>query len=167
MKTTKIILSSALIALAVAVLPEATGQIDIYSAAFSSAANLTGFACEARSGSGASYYESAETIFEDEAGIENWMATPFENAAVEEYLRLEQWMAAPFEDAGAEEGLLLQEWMSVPFETTVAEDEIALETWMCAPFETTVAEDEIALEAWMCTPFEVKKTEGCMIAHNR
>jgi hypothetical protein len=172
MKTTKIILSSALIALAIAVLPEATGQIDVYAAAYSPAAYspaapLNGFTYEAFSGSGISHDERAEAIMEDGVEIEEWMAIPFEDAAVEEELFLEEWMTVPFENSVSEERLLLEGWMCTPFEKSVSEERLLLEAWMCTPFENSVAEERLLLEGWMCTPFELKETRGCMVAQNK
>ena len=76
--------------------------------------------------------ESAEVVFEEELSMENWMSAPFETNVYEEALTLESWMSAPFETGVYEEALSLESWMTTPFETELVEEEIAIETWMTA-----------------------------------
>jgi len=83
----------------------------------------------------------------------------------EEGLRLESWMTAPFESNLAEEELNVEPWMTAPFENDIAEEELFLESWMVAPFESNLAEEDLTLESWMTTPFEAaedSQIEECM-----
>lgn len=83
----------------------------------------------------------------------------------EEVLGLESWMTAPFESNLAEEELYVEPWMTAPFENDIAEEELFLESWMVAPFESNLAEEDLTLESWMTTPFEAaedSQIEECM-----
>ncbi len=61
------------------------------------------------------FTEQVEIIYEDELGMENWMTVPFESSVLENELVLESWMAEPFE-TGLEEELSIESWMTAPFE---------------------------------------------------
>ena len=97
------------------------------------------------------YTSNAEVMYESEIELESWMTMPFENMVTEEEMFLESWMTTPFEAAGYEKELSIEPWMTVPFEAVSAEDEIRLESWMTAPFkiESTVPDEELNMEAWM------------------
>ena len=73
------------------------------------------------------FAEQLEVIYEEELGIESWMATPFKSSLGEEELRLESWMTAPFETNFTEEEPTIESWMIVPFEE---DEDIEIEDWM-------------------------------------
>jgi hypothetical protein len=113
------------------------------------------------------YARQAEVIFENEIGMEHWMAVPFENSLAEEQVTFENWMADPFEAAPVEEEVQIESWMSTPFFESLSEEEVKLESWMTTPFESPFEEKVLCLEDWMTTPFEVEealKVDGWMIA---
>jgi hypothetical protein len=113
------------------------------------------------------YARQAEVIFENEIGMEHWMAIPFENSLAEEEVTLEEWMADPFESATVEEEVQIESWMTTPFFETISEEEVKLESWMTIPFEAGSLEPAMELEAWMTIPFEAEealRVEGWMIA---
>ena len=71
-------------------------------------------------------------------------------------LEVEEWMTAPFESTYYEEELVLESWMLSPFENTYYEEELLIESWMTKPFgsdEITeeLIEEEIEIEEWMTT----------------
>ena len=76
--------------------------------------------------------ESVDVVYEEELFTETWMSAPFETDLYEEALNLESWMSAPFETDVYEEVLVLENWMTSPFDTEIAEEEIAIESWMTA-----------------------------------
>jgi hypothetical protein len=80
------------------------------------------------------YTSNAEVMYESEIGLESWMATPFENMVTEEEMFLESWMTAPFEAAGSEKELSIESWMTAPFnvESPVSDEELNMEAWMIA-----------------------------------
>ena len=47
-----------------------------------------------------------------------------------------------------EEDLIMESWMSAPFESSVADAVLAVEKWMTTPFE---AAENIEIESWMTT----------------
>ena len=57
------------------------------------------------------------TSDESELVLEDWMTTPFNNI-VEEELMVENWMVSPFGLGAEQEALTLESWMSTPFEAT-------------------------------------------------
>ncbi len=91
---------------------------------------------------------TAEMIVEQELVMENWMAVPFGNSDLESDLDLEHWMAVPFEIGDENKDLCLENWMSVPFVANSIENDLCLENWMMIPFETT--RDNKA-ESWMAS----------------
>lgn len=93
-------------------------------------------------------YNSAEMIVEQELVIENWMTVSFENSASDNDLYLEHWMAVPFGSSDLESDLDLEHWMTVPFVAKSIENDLCLENWMMIPFETT--RDNKA-ESWMAS----------------
>ncbi len=56
--------------------------------------------------------DQVEIIYEDEIGLESWMTVPFETGLEDEELNLESWMTAPFEAA---EEIKIEEWMTAAF----------------------------------------------------
>ena len=73
--------------------------------------------------------EQADVVYEEELGMENWMATPFESTFDEEEICVETWMVSPFENTIVDEELILESWMTTPFEVA---EVIELEEWMTA-----------------------------------
>jgi len=59
--------------------------------------------------------DQVEIVYEDELGLESWMTAPFESSVVENELVLESWMAEPFEIGFAEEEIEIEEWMTAVF----------------------------------------------------
>lgn len=175
MKTTNILISTALVALATTsfgqpgsikerLFPNRTEQVQFLTAEYVAESNPPenrGFDLydrfnsnnddeyEAPVVSRTIYTSNVEVIYESEIGLESWMALPFENIVTEEEMYLESWMTAPFDETVYEEELSLESWMIAPFEAEPAQDEIRLESWMSAPFESTVAEEVLFLEEWM------------------
>ena len=94
--------------------------------------------------------DQVEIVYEDELGLESWMFAPFECDVCESELFLESWMTAPFESSVVENELVLESWMAEPFEIGFAEEELGIESWMTAPFE---AAEEIEIEEWMTAAF--------------
>ncbi|MFH0757478.1 MAG: hypothetical protein V2B15_09340 [Bacteroidota bacterium] len=74
-------------------------------------------------------YNTAEMILEQELVMENWMTIPFENSSPDNDLCLENWMSVPFEANSIENDLCLENWMTIPFETT---QENKAESWMAS-----------------------------------
>ena len=175
MKTTKIILSIALVALATVSLGQRTyvlerlfpdedpqiahftandeykkSRIEIWKH------NLHGWASEKMTWdvyqapvvSHTFYAEQVEVVYEEALELEGWMTRPFESSFAEEELNVESWMTKPFESSFAEEELNVESWMTKPFKGTFAEEELNVESWMTTPFEV---EDHIEIEAWMAT----------------
>lgn len=87
-----------------------------------------------------------EVVFDEEIVLERWMGSAFESGLAEEELFLESWMAVPFESGLSEEELCMEAWMAFPFEISAVDEELVLESWMTVPFETG---DEIRMERWM------------------
>ena len=52
-----------------------------------------------------------ELIMEQDQGLENWMVEPFE-ASIDKELSLEEWMTLPFESSIEEEQLRVESWMA-------------------------------------------------------
>ena len=103
--------------------------------------------------------EQADVVYEEELGLENWMSAPFESSVAEDELFLESWMSTPFECDVCDAELGLESWMTTPFEIGLAEEALFLESWMTTPFETGLAEEPLYLESWMTTPFETDAIE--------
>jgi len=53
-----------------------------------------------------------EIVYEQEMDMENWMSVPFENDVMESDLNLENWMSVPFEVSVEDEVLSLESWMA-------------------------------------------------------
>jgi len=104
MKTTKIILSIALVALT---------------------SNIFGRIVEPEAGNDCC---PTDLVIEQEMDLEKWMVAPFE-ASLETDLALENWMVAPFE-ASVEEELTMENWMAVPFE--ISDQQLYLDCWTAA-----------------------------------
>jgi len=68
-----------------------------------------------------------EIIYEQEMDMENWMIEPFESS-FENDLAMEEWMSEPFE-VYFESKLSLESWMLTPFEST---ENVVVEQWMAA-----------------------------------
>ena len=159
MKTTKIILSIALVTLTATsfgqlsnfkekLFAKRTNTVAIYTANYTNNESrietwmhdLRSWASERRTNDGVEapvvaesfVIESADVVYEETLTIENWMSAPFETDVYEEALTLESWMSVPFETGVYEEALNLESWMTSPFETGLVEEEIAIETWMTA-----------------------------------
>lgn len=67
----------------------------------------------------------------------------------QKFTGLESWMAVPFEIEVDEEELYVESWMTEPFETEVAEEELSLESWMFTPFYYDMADDELQQKDWI------------------
>ncbi|MCD4711410.1 MAG: hypothetical protein K8R52_11245 [Bacteroidales bacterium] len=61
-------------------------------------------------------------------------------------------------DVVYEEEYSTESWMSSPFESSVTEADLCLESWMLSPFESSVTENDLDIESWMTTPFEAAET---------
>jgi hypothetical protein len=55
-----------------------------------------------------------EMIYEKEVALESWMTEAFDTG-LENELQIEEWMTLPFSLADSEEELQLESWMSTPF----------------------------------------------------
>ncbi|MCK5138007.1 MAG: hypothetical protein KAR19_19640 [Bacteroidales bacterium] len=75
--------------------------------------------------------DMVEVVYEDELGLESWMSAPFECDICESEFLLESWMTTPFESSVVENELCLESWMTAPFE---AAEDIEIEEWMTAAF---------------------------------
>jgi hypothetical protein len=95
------------------------------------------------------FASQAEVTYTYEIGLESWMSTPFEADFAGEGLFLESWMAVPFEIEVDEEELYMESWMTEPFDTEVAEEELSLESWMFTPFYYDMADDELQQKDWI------------------
>lgn len=111
MKTTKLILSIALVALTVT----SFGRIGE-----PSIVNENDMVVE-------SWMLSPFEAMENDLVLECWMSKAFDIA--ERDLAIENWMTTPFDEL--DEPLTLEDWMIKPFATDV----LALETWMSIPFQ--------------------------------
>ncbi len=116
MKTTKLFLSIALVALTITAFGNYKSSIETV---YESELSLESWMITP--------FESA--VLEEALSMESWMVAPFESNVSEEDLAMESWMAAPFASYIAEEGLVLEPWMSTPFN---AGNEICIESWMIA-----------------------------------
>ena len=68
-----------------------------------------------------------ELIMDQDIAIENWMIEPFESN-IESELALESWMSEPFKDYFESEPSM-EAWMVIPFEST---ENVVVEQWMAA-----------------------------------
>ena len=73
----------------------------------------------------------ADVIYEEKYRPESWMLSPFQCGYNEDNVRLEPWMTAPFESHPAEPELTIERWMMTPFET---DDNLKIEAWMTSSF---------------------------------
>ena len=78
------------------------------------------------------FVEEAEVIYDENLSIEGWMIVPFEKELNEAELALEPWMAAPFETSTGEADLVVESWMTAPFESA---EVIEVEGWMTNTWE--------------------------------
>jgi hypothetical protein len=166
MKTTKIIISITLVALATATLgQQGFAKKRIFSGIDRQYKNLSYESAYMAPYASLNFHNAGtDYIRIEEAGIEEWMTVPFESSRPENALMVEDWMTTPFETEVVEKELCLEDWMTAPFETEVVEKELCLEDWMITPFETEVVEEELCMEDWMTTPFEVEGEEEWMFA---
>lgn len=88
-----------------------------------------------------------DVVIEMDLHLENWMSIPFEGIALETEVPIEHWMVAPFE-AGIETDIALENWMLTPFESSL-DNELTLENWMLVPFKSSIESEELQLESWM------------------
>lgn len=96
------------------------------------------------------YAERVEVVHEENLELEKWMTRPFKDEFVEEEVRIESWMARPFKDEFIEEELYIESWMTTPIESVFPEEELNVESWMTTPFEDEL-EDPVEVETWMAT----------------
>ena len=158
MKTTKIFLSIALVALATTsfaqrssikdrLFPNNTNQIEFVTADYNitestrienwvhdlhswSSSKYSRNAYEAPEVSRTIFLEQVEVVYEENLELESWMTNTFECGLCEEEIFVESWMNTPFESRLVEEDLFLESWMVVPFESTEVSE---VEDWMvCA-----------------------------------
>jgi hypothetical protein len=73
----------------------------------------------------------ADVVYEENYGVEAWMASPFESKYADAELVIENWMTSPFESSYADAELAVENWMTRPF---IATDHIEIESWMTAAF---------------------------------
>lgn len=66
----------------------------------------------------------------------------------EQQMTLENWMTAPFEYRDLEENQEVESWMKTPFETGMTGMDLPLELWMTTPFTN---DEIIEMEGWMAT----------------
>jgi hypothetical protein len=97
------------------------------------------------------YVDHAEVIYNLVPSIENWMTLPFENETSEEIVQSESWMSIPFDNCLANEVTTIESWMAAPFETDLYEEPLGLESWMASPF---VVEEPLEVESWMATSWD-------------
>ena len=136
MRTTKLLLSIALVALAAT----------LYGITSS-------FVAEFAAG-------TTEVVHEEALDMEYWMSSPFQVSLKGSDLVMEDWMSDPFRSSHKESDLVMEDWMSVPFRSSLTENELLMENWMSTPFETDTEEEALTLESWMTTPFEVNSDAG-------
>ena len=126
MKTRKIILVTALIALG-AILYGQADQVQFITAEYkvknSRFENLvSGFMSKAEKLFKKEYdepivymtynYDHADVVYEEAFSIESWMTSPFESSMAEDELSIESWMTSPF---GADENIEIESWMTDTF----------------------------------------------------
>lgn len=80
--------------------------------------------------------------------VENWMTLPFQSD--ENDLVVENWMTTPFQNIILEEELIVENWMTSPFGLGSELEALALESWMSTPFEATDDNCSGALMAAAC-----------------
>lgn len=155
MKTTKLILSIALVALVTTsfgqlslkerIFPNRNQEVAYFTADYKTETSkienwmhdLRSWAVERNSGNtsdtpvvlGTIKLVQAEVVYEETMAVERWMSAPFGIGLAEEELDLESWMITPFSGSIAEEPIQLESWMASPFE---ANEEIEVEGWMNA-----------------------------------
>jgi len=88
-----------------------------------------------------------ELIMEQDQGLENWMVEPFDGGKLEVNMTLENWMMSPFE-ASLDTDVVMENWMVEPFEASI-DKELSLEEWMTLPFESSIEEEQLRVESWM------------------
>ena len=118
MKTTKLFLSIALVALTVISFGKTsvTDNID-----FENELMMESWMT--------SPFESSEA----DVVVETWMTISFDSN--EDDLVLENWMTLPFQSDGND--LMVENWMTSPFGLGTELEALALESWMSTPFEAT------------------------------
>jgi hypothetical protein len=88
-----------------------------------------------------------EVVLEQDMSLETWMSVPFEESVLEAEIDLVNWMVTPFE-ASLDANLVLETWMATPFETSL-DGELTLEKWMSVPFKSTLDNEQLRVESWM------------------
>jgi len=88
-----------------------------------------------------------ELIMEQDLNLETWMSVPFEESLLEAEISLVNWMVTPFE-ASLDAELVLENWMVAPFETSL-DGELILENWMTVPFKSSLENEQLQVESWM------------------
>lgn len=62
----------------------------------------------------------------------------------------------------------IESWMSEPFPIETAEQDLSIEPWMTVPFVSDMENEVLSLEPWMIKPFgNPSDTEEWVIAENR
>lgn len=146
MKTRKIILSIAGLALSTLCFGQALSQnssdILLYSARY----NASGDRYEHRVHSFTERTTSSDQTdapvlsrtyylpVESDMLLEPWMTSPFENSVSEAELEVESWMMKPFENSVANSKLFIEEENYSNSEDRLLEENPVLENWMIAPF---------------------------------
>ncbi len=134
MKTTKLILSIALVALATAAMgqrtllmeqsqPNQNDQVAYFTANASEHSNIDIWRYDTEGGTSKKvswivyeapvvtrtiFVQQAEILYEEDISTEKWMTAPFESSVAEEELHLESWMTSPFK---AFQVIKVEEWM--------------------------------------------------------
>ena len=126
MKTTKIILITALVALGTALFGQ-TSQVELITVNQTAKSSIfenlvTGFLSLTERTAREEYHEpvvyisytvnQADVVYEKEYSTESWMSSPFECSVYEADLCLETWMTTPFEAA---ETIEIEDWMTTAF----------------------------------------------------
>jgi hypothetical protein len=131
MKTTKIFITTALIALATT----AFTQMRTETMAYHTASKEITFAkaeierTEARLAALALHTSQVDLIYAIESGMKLWINPPVEADMENENMEMESWMIEPFYPEEANDELKLETWMSTPFES---EELLKIEDWMIA-----------------------------------
>lgn len=104
------------------------------------------------------YYTSrVDVVYDLEPSVENWMTVPFEDNVAETGPAIEAWMTAPFDEGLEDELVSIESWMAVPFESALEEQTETLESWMTVPFENDLSEETLGIESWMTSPFVIEE----------
>ena len=71
---------------------------------------------------------TSEVVYEQAQDLEDWMSVPFKSM-IENSMDMEIWMSVPFEAGVIDEVLSIESWMTTSFEVT---EDIEVENWMTA-----------------------------------